>query len=88
MVKGTFIFIDINVICFFRRIPEIYDWQKIYMIRFKTRPMEKRREPWQFDIDVMKRRLDDHKPRYIPKCLRENPKKKKIGRWEKTYYPD
>ncbi|KAH0950588.1 hypothetical protein HN011_007462 [Eciton burchellii] len=71
-----------------KRIPEIYDWQKIYMIRFKTRPMEKRREPWQFDIDVMKRRLDDHKPRYIPKCLRENPKKKRIGRWEKTYYPD
>ncbi|EZA56664.1 hypothetical protein DMN91_000886 [Ooceraea biroi] len=70
-----------------RRIPEIYQWQKIYMIQHKTRPMEKRREPWQFGINVMHRRLDDHTPRYVPKCLRENPKKKRIGRWEKTYYP-
>ncbi|XP_012528781.1 28S ribosomal protein S30, mitochondrial [Monomorium pharaonis] len=70
-----------------RRIPEIYDWQKIYLLRFKTRPMDKKREPWEFGIKMYKRRLDDHKSAYIPKHLRENPKKKKIGRWAKTYYP-
>lgn len=72
---------------FFRRIPEIYDWQRIYIIKHKTRPMDKKREPWERGINVFKRRLDDHLPPYIPRCLRENPKKRKIGRWEKTYHP-
>ncbi|XP_029668999.1 39S ribosomal protein S30, mitochondrial [Formica exsecta] len=70
-----------------RRIPEIYDWQKIYLIQHKTRPMDKKREPWEFGIRIFKRRLDDHQPPYIPRCLRTNPKKRKIGRWAKTYYP-
>ncbi|EFN77238.1 39S ribosomal protein S30, mitochondrial [Harpegnathos saltator] len=70
-----------------RRIPEIYQWQKFYLIDHKTCPMHKKREPFEHGIDIFKRRLDDHQPSYIPKCLRENPKKKKIGRWEKTYYP-
>ena len=70
------------------KIPEVYLWQKFYMIDHKTRPMDKKRDPWQYGYRPMKRRLDDHLPIYIPRCLRENPKKRKIGRWAKTYYPD
>ncbi|XP_015601452.1 28S ribosomal protein S30, mitochondrial [Cephus cinctus] len=66
--------------------PEIYAWQKIYMIDNKRRPMEKRREPWQFNINMGRRRLDDHTPEYIPKALRPGgPKSRK--KWANTYYP-
>lgn len=70
-----------------RQAPEMYHWQKFYLVDNKTRPFEKKRHPFQFGIDVMSRRMDDHTPKYIPKCLRANPKKKKIGKWENTYYP-
>lgn len=69
-------------------MPEIYAWQKIYMIDHKTRPIDKKRDPWQFGYKPTKRRLDDHLPLYVPKCLRANPKKKRIGRRAKMYYPD
>lgn len=49
--------------------------------------MDKKREPFERGINMYNRSLDDHHPAYIPKCLRENPKQKKIGRWKKTYYP-
>lgn len=68
--------------------PEIYHWQKIYMIDNATRPVDKKRDPWQFGFSAAKRRLNQHQPAYIPRCLRENPKKRKIGRWAKTYYPN
>ncbi|XP_011694126.1 PREDICTED: 28S ribosomal protein S30, mitochondrial [Wasmannia auropunctata] len=71
-----------------RRIPEIYDWQKIYKILHKTRPMDKKREPWEHGIRMYKRRLDDHQPPYIPRFLRDRSSKKRgKGRWAKTYYP-
>lgn len=66
----------------------MYHWQKIYLVDNKTRFLEKKRDPWQFGYKPYKRRLDDHKPVYVPKCLRENPKNKRIGRWAKSYYPD
>jgi len=49
--------------------------------------MDKKREPWEYGIRMFKRRLDDHLPVYIPRCLRTNPKKRKVGRWAETYYP-
>lgn len=69
-------------------IPEIRTWQKIYLIDHNTQPIAKKRDPWQFGYNPWKRRLDDHKPIYIPRCLRENPRKRRIGRWAKSYYPD
>ncbi|KAK1116980.1 hypothetical protein K0M31_017030 [Melipona bicolor] len=68
--------------------PEIYHWQKIYKIDNKTRPIDKKRDPWEFGWSGMKRRLNQHAPPYVPKCLRENPKLKKVGRFAKQYYPD
>ncbi|XP_014480417.1 PREDICTED: 28S ribosomal protein S30, mitochondrial [Dinoponera quadriceps] len=70
-----------------KRISEIYNWQRIYVINHKTRQLDKKREPFERGINIYRRRLDDHQPRYIPKCLRENPKLKKVGKWAKTYYP-
>ncbi|XP_076646293.1 mitochondrial ribosomal protein S30 [Halictus rubicundus] len=70
------------------KIPEIPVWQKIYKIKFKTRPVEKKRDPWEFGYKPFERRMDDHLPIYIPRALREDPKKRKVGRWAKTYYPD
>lgn len=70
-----------------KRIPEIYNWQRLYLIHHKTRPMDKKRDWWQFGKNIFKRRLDDHLPPYIPRCLRENPKKRKLGRWAKQFYP-
>ncbi|KAL7305627.1 hypothetical protein TKK_0002355 [Trichogramma kaykai] len=68
-----------------RLVPEIYDWQRIYMIDNKTRPLDKRRDWWQFKKHVFRRRLDDHTPPYIPKKQREDPKSRK--KWAKMYYP-
>lgn len=65
--------------------PEIFHWQQIYIKQFKQRPMEKKLQPWSKGINTMLRRLDDHKPRYIPKCLRPHPRAK--AKFEKTYYP-
>lgn len=62
------------------KIPEMYHWQKIYIVDNNTRALDKKRDPWQFGYNPYKRRLDDHKPVYVPKCLRENPKKKRVGR--------
>ncbi|KAF7392931.1 hypothetical protein HZH66_008764 [Vespula vulgaris] len=69
-----------------RKAPEIYHWQKIYLIDNKTCPMMKKRHPFQFGISVMNRKLNDHALKYVPKCLRVNPKKK-LGNWEQTFYP-
>ncbi|KAJ8669585.1 hypothetical protein QAD02_000844 [Eretmocerus hayati] len=65
--------------------PEIYDWQRIYLIKFKTRPLDKKREPWERGTNMWMRRLDDHAPEYIPKCLRPYPKSRK--KFANTYYP-
>ena len=72
----------------YRLKPEIYQWQKIYMIDNPTRPIDKKRDPWEFGYSPAKRRLNQHQPAYIPRCLRENPKQRKVGRWAKTYYPN
>lgn len=66
-------------------LPELYDWEKIYKIKFNTRFHEARRRPFEFDINPFKRRLDEHLPPYIPKVLREYPRSRK--KFEKTYYP-
>ncbi|XP_028167434.1 28S ribosomal protein S30, mitochondrial [Ostrinia furnacalis] len=66
--------------------PEVYLWEKIYKIKFDTRYHEKKRRPFELDINPYKRRLDEHLPPYIPKVLRPYPRSKK--KFETTYYPD
>lgn len=57
-------------------------------MKFKTRPMDKKRDPWQFGVNVYDRRLDEHAREYIPRHLRPHPKKlKQVYKWAKTYYP-
>ncbi|XP_057336291.1 28S ribosomal protein S30, mitochondrial [Microplitis mediator] len=68
------------------RMPELYHWQKIYKFIFNTRPLDKRRTPWDYGINPYLRRLDNHCPDYIPKALRPEGKAKKI-KFAKTYYP-
>ncbi|XP_053978120.1 28S ribosomal protein S30, mitochondrial [Hylaeus volcanicus] len=71
-----------------KKVTEIAHWQKIYLVDHKTRPLDKKHDKWQFGYQPKKRRMDDHLPEYIPRCLRANPKKRHIGRYAKTYYPD
>ncbi|KAK4298493.1 hypothetical protein Pmani_029168 [Petrolisthes manimaculis] len=55
--------------------PEIYLWEKIYKVDFKTRPMESPKrffEDHYNKMDLGKRRLDDYPLRYIPKPIRKN----------------
>ncbi|CAH0724918.1 unnamed protein product, partial [Brenthis ino] len=66
-------------------LPELYLWEKIYKIQFKTRFFEARRRPFEWGINPFKRRLDEHLPPYIPKVLRPYPRSKK--KFETTYYP-
>ena len=56
------------------------------MIDHNTRFVDKKRDPWQFGINVYKRRLDDHTPEYIPKVCRPYPRSKK--KWATNYYPE
>ncbi|XP_012281803.1 28S ribosomal protein S30, mitochondrial [Orussus abietinus] len=69
-----------------RLMPEIYNWEWIYKINHKTRPLDRRDTKWELGKPIINRRLDDHTPQYIPKALRpEGPKSK--NKWAKTYYP-
>lgn len=68
-------------------MPEIYDWEWIYKINNKTRPMQdKRMRFYDFKINPFKRHLDEHIPKYIPRDLRANGIHDK-NRFEATYYP-
>lgn len=67
-------------------VPEIYNWEKIYKIDHQTRPMDKKRRFFEFKINPFNRRLDEHIPEYIPRCLRAGgiyDKKK----YKSSYYP-
>ena len=68
-----------------RLLPEIYNWERIYKIRHKTRPLEPRRRPFELRINPYNRKYDEHRHRYIPKAFREPGKYKKKN--EDTYYP-
>nr|CAD7428229.1 unnamed protein product [Timema monikensis] len=72
-----------------RLMYEIYDWEKIYKIDHKTRPLDKRLRPFELpDNNPFKRRYNDHTPEYMPKVLR--PAGKRTGffrqKFFKTYY--
>lgn len=68
------------------RIPEIYDWERIYKIENKMMPMEPRLRFFEIGQNPWKRRLDEHTPKYIPKHMRPGGPKSK-EKWEKTYWP-
>lgn len=54
--------------------PEMYLWEKIYKVDFKTRPFEPPRrffEPHFNQKDPGQQRLDDYAPHYIPKAQRK-----------------
>ncbi|XP_059621463.1 large ribosomal subunit protein mL65 [Phlebotomus argentipes] len=70
-----------------RQIPEIFHWERIYMIDNKKRQMDPLRKWWQLPKNPFQRRLDDHTPRYIPKVIRPGGPKSK-DKFEKTHYPD
>nr|CAD7450838.1 unnamed protein product [Timema bartmani] len=56
---------------------EIYNWEKIYKIDHKTRPLDKRLRPFELpDANPFKRRYNDHTPEYMPKALRPAGKQK------------
>lgn len=65
---------------------EVYNWEKIYKIDHKTRPMDKRRRPFELFIKPSDRRLDDRQAFYIPKAQRPDVPKK-VGRYAKEYFP-
>lgn len=65
---------------------EIYDWEKIYKIDNKTRPMDKRLRPFELFQNPFKRRLDERQPEYVPRALRPDLPRHK-GRYKKEYFP-
>ncbi|XP_063990805.1 large ribosomal subunit protein mL65 [Diachasmimorpha longicaudata] len=65
--------------------PELYQWEWIYKHMFKTRPLDKRRTPWDYGINPFLRRLDEHRLRYLRKSLR--PVDKPREKYLPNYYP-
>ncbi|XP_011305241.1 uncharacterized protein mRpS30 [Fopius arisanus] len=65
--------------------PELYHWEWIYKHLFKTRPLDKRRTPWDYGINPYTRRLDEHRLKYIPKKFR--PVNKPRDKYAPNYYP-
>lgn len=66
--------------------PEIYNWEHIYKIKFKTMPLDKKLRFFEYGINPFKRELSEHIPEYIPRELRAGgiyDKKK----YRATYYP-
>jgi len=66
-----------------RRLPEVFKWQDIYLRQNQTRPLDKKRESWEFGVNHWHRKLDDHAHKYVPKALRKN----KHIKFEYVYYP-
>ncbi|KAJ4433110.1 large ribosomal subunit protein mL65 [Periplaneta americana] len=65
---------------------EIYNWEFLYKIRHKTRPIEPRRRPFELqNVNPFRRRYDEHVPKYIPRKFREKGKWRK--KFEDMYYP-
>lgn len=70
---------------------EIYDWERIYKIKFPTRDMEPRRRPFERDTNPLEdRKYYEHSHAYIPRS--ERTRKKHWTGWRakfaKTYYPE
>jgi len=70
---------------------EIYDWERIYKIKFETRPMEARSRPFERGVNPLEdRKYYEHMHAYIPRKFR--PRNKHWTGWRakfaKTYYPD
>lgn len=66
----------------------MYHWEWIYKHMFQTRPMDKKRTGWDYGKNPLARRLDEHKPKYVPKKLRPTGQRKtKMDKWGKMYYP-
>uniref|UniRef100_A0A182YNB4 Uncharacterized protein n=1 Tax=Anopheles stephensi TaxID=30069 RepID=A0A182YNB4_ANOST len=70
-----------------RLVPEVYQWEKIYKIDHKTRPMDAKRRPFEFGENMYKRRLDEHALKYIPRAVRPGGPKSR-PKFESTYYPN
>jgi small subunit ribosomal protein S30 len=65
---------------------EIYNWERIYKIKHKTRPLDARRRPFELEnVRPMVRRYDEGLSKYIPKKFREPGRYRK--KFEDTYYP-
>lgn len=65
--------------------PEIYDWERIYKIEHKIRVTDARKRFFEkFEDPVNDRKLNEHVPVYIPRCLRVSRRIK----YENTFYPD
>lgn len=65
---------------------EIYSWEKIYKIDHNTRFMDKKLRPFELGQKPFRRRLDERKPRYIPRVLRPDLPRWK-GRNANEYFP-
>ncbi|XP_014249199.1 39S ribosomal protein S30, mitochondrial [Cimex lectularius] len=70
---------------------EIYDWERIYKIKFNTRMLEARNRPFERGQNPLEeRKYYEHMHEYIPKKFR--PKKRHWMGWRakfaKTYYPE
>lgn len=69
-----------------RPIPEVYHWEKIYKIDHNKKPLAPRRRFFELGLNPYRRTLDEHRPKYVPKCVRPGGKKNR-DKYEKTYYP-
>lgn len=69
-----------------REIDEIYSWEKIYKIDFKTRFVEKRRRFFELRQRPQDKKLTDTLPDYIPRAHRPDLPRYK-GRTAKVYWP-
>ncbi|GAB0098706.1 Ribosomal protein S30, mitochondrial [Sergentomyia squamirostris] len=70
-----------------RVVPEIFLWEKIYQIDHNKRPIDARRKFFQLNKNPFNRRLNEHAPVYIPRCVRPGGHRSKV-KFHKTYYPD
>uniref|UniRef100_A0AAG5D2G6 28S ribosomal protein S30, mitochondrial n=1 Tax=Anopheles atroparvus TaxID=41427 RepID=A0AAG5D2G6_ANOAO len=68
-------------------VPEVYQWEKIYKIDHKTRPMDPKRRPFELGENMYKRRMDEHALKYIPRAVRPGGPKS-LPKFETTYYPN
>jgi small subunit ribosomal protein S30 len=67
-------------------VPEIYNWERIYKLRFNTRPLDRKLRFFELGINPYRRELDEHKPEYIPRKFRARGIHDKL-RYKSVYYP-
>lgn len=69
---------------------EVHDWERIFKIMYRQRPMDARRRPFELRENPYRTPMNSGKGKYIPKALRpdRNLPKWRQRKFARRFYPE